>query len=715
MNKIFKKAIAIFLAATMALTPILVSADETECETTGQTTDQTVDQFEVTARTAAAQAAAFAEAFSIAGITIAVVDLDSDFTWFYSFGYADAVDQVPVTEHTIFPIASVAKLFTAVAVMQLVEAGVLDLDEPIVTYLPGFSLLPNPLYGGDYRNITTRMLLTHTSGIHEFQGEGAASIDGQDRSFMNSLVPLLTEQHMQNVELNRITYSNTGYIILGILVAALTDSENYFDGFIDFTQENIFTPAGMPSSSFAVGGHNRAYIALPHLDATTALDEFLYVGGTPSGGMVSNAYDMARFMHIMLNGGALGSDEETRILSEEIIQAMLQVQYPGIKFPTSMPTGMQYGLGILHLSRPSGVTTTGHAGNLQHHSDMILDFENGIGVFVSVNSATGAAAAMPLAEAIWVAAVYEKTGEAVPTDAYFGTPFITQDLLELAGWYTIVGQLVLNEDGVLTFPAFPGVPFPIELTPAEGGTFDSVVGSFWFTEVEDIMFAFLETTMLGERVEVPYATPAIDRWLGEYVIYTDGQVAATMIVGVNEYGFPFADFDGAIFLMHKVDDYTYVFPGRGRGLGSVAQFSMDGDTAVFRYSGSTMTRAAAAPTEALPLTELRFVIGSTEYTRNEATYQMNNAPFIDAVYSRTMIPLHVLNDIFDADNDFETTTIMLGEVSIAFPPINESLPNSMGAVHYIDGNIFLPLAYVFNAVGAEVLWDGANQAIYIWK
>ena len=492
----------------------------------------------------------------------------------------------------------------------------------------------------------------------------------------------------------------------------------YFDGFVNYTQENIFDPAGMTASSFAIGSHNRAYIALPHMDATTLVEDFLYVHSTPSGGMVSNAYDMARFMQIMLNGGVFGDDEESRILQEETMQAMVQVQDFGIHFPTAMPTGMEMGLGIMHLSRPSGAITPGHGGNLQHHSDMILDFENSIGVFVSVNSATGAGAAMPLAEAIWSAAVYEKTGEGVPLNAYFGTPFMPQDLQALVGWYTMAGELVLSEDGLLNFVGIPGVPAPVALTPTEGDMFESMLGNVWFTEIEGIMFLFLGTSMLGERIEVAYATPAIERWVGEYNAYLNGEVVSTVSIGVNDNGFPYANFGGVVFLMDKVDDYTYLFPGRSRSLGSVAVFSMDGDSAILGYSNDAFVRAVGVHTEEVetPATALRFVIGSTEYMFNGTTHQMDSAPFIDLVYNRTMIPLNVIAEVFGAEANWapetSTVTITLDDINLTLSA-DVSLPNNMGVVQNIDGRIFIPLAYVVYAFGANVQWDSANQAVYV--
>jgi len=710
MRKLIKKVTAVLLAATMAFTPIVVNAEAT----TGL--------FEATKLVATQQGAQLMETLSIAGMTIAVVDIDNDFTWFENLGYANHVTGEPVTEYTLFSIGSTAKTFTAIAVMQLVEAGLLDLDEPITTYLPEFSMLPNPAFGGDYRNITARMLLAHVAGVHEFVGEGFFSVDGQDRYFMNSLMPALTNLHMQNEEANRTTYSNTGYTLLGILVASLTGSDNYFDGFVSYTQENIFAPAGMVSSSFEINNSNRAYLALPYIDATTIIDQFTYVSATPTGGMVSNASDMARFMHIMLGGGALDGDEDSRILAEETVQTMAQIQDFGINFPTSGPTGMKMGLGIMHWTRASGLTVVGHSGNLQHHTEMILDFDNGIGVFVCVNSATGAAAATALGEMIWATAVYEKTGEApVPTVAA-RTPFAPENLQELAGWYTTVGELALSDDGVLSFSQIPGVPITIELTPMDDGTFDSVIGSVWFDQVEGIVFAFLGASMLGERMELTYADSSLDRWVGAYHYYIDGEVAATLYVGVNESGFATLSQSGIYFLMNKIDDYTYYFPGRIRGFGSVLEFSMDGDLASLRYSSQVMVRTDgqgqdAEANEITATTQLRFVIGNTEYTYNGVTHQMDSAPFIDRVYSRTMVPLRVIAEIFGAEVDWipeiRTATIVLGDINLALSA-DEPLPGGMGRPHNINGHIFVPLAYIADALGVDVYWDGANQAAYVF-
>ena len=584
---------------------------ETKFNAEEVSSQESPELFAATARMAIEQSTEMMEELSISGLTIAMVDIENDFTWLQSFGYADVANQVPVTENTIFPIASVSKTFTAVSIMQLVEMGLLDLDEPIVTYLPEFSMLPHPVYGGNYRNITARMLLSHVSGVHEFFGEGFIVIDeGQDREFMNRQLPALANLHMQNEEVNRITYSNTAYTLLGILVARLTESENYFDGFVEFTQENIFTPAGMSNSSFEINEYNRPYIALPHHNAETPVGFFSYTSPTSSGGMVSTAYDMARFMNIMLNGGAYNGNDANRILLPKSVDAMATVQDWDIAFPANP----QYGLGLLHDTLLDGSVMVGHGGAIINgwFTFMILDFDNGLGVFVSSNSGTAMGAHRQIAQAIWQSAVLEKNGEAysaVPADEYIDNAKATyvieptpiylsaEELEQFLGFYAQLGELRLSEDGIMYFPHFPGLPMPLEFVPMSDGTFETMIGRLAFEEINGIMLIMLyETaTILTERVDNTPASPGFVRWVGMYEWESGG--SSETRIGINCDGFVYLEAGGFPTVLSQIDENTVFVAGRRPGQGCVFRFSMEGDTVVMTRSGLRAIRINEAYTD----------------------------------------------------------------------------------------------------------------------
>jgi CubicO group peptidase (beta-lactamase class C family) len=156
-----------------------------------------------------------------------------------SFGYANAENRTPLTDKTIFLIGSVAKTFTAAAVFKLREQGKLNLDDPVTKFLPE---LP-------YQNVTLRHLLTHTSGLLEYQSE--------------EIIKEIAGQGVSNAELVKVfarlnpkrafapgtewDYSNTNYIFLALIVERVSGKS-----FQQFIRENIFIPAGMTRSFVSI-------------------------------------------------------------------------------------------------------------------------------------------------------------------------------------------------------------------------------------------------------------------------------------------------------------------------------------------------------------------------------------------------------------------------------------------------------------------------------
>ncbi|MCL2203605.1 MAG: serine hydrolase [Defluviitaleaceae bacterium] len=682
MKQLMKKAVAVFVAAVLAmgLAPLGARAADDE-------------PLAATRAFAVQQAHALAEMFPFAGMTIALVDTNHDFTWFHSVGYADAPRGVPVTERTLFNVGSTAKVFTAMAAMQLVEAGELDLDEPIVTYLPGFSLRPHPLYGGNSGNITARMLLTHTSGIHEILGDTAFSPHGQDPTFMNRLMPILANLHMQNEELNRVTYNNTGWAMLGVLIASLAGYDNYFDGFVSVTRD-MFDDMGMYDTDFAIHAGNRAAIALPHMDAQTPMDVFTYVSMTSAGGAVSNAVDMARLLHVLLDGGG-------DVLSEESLTYMTAVQDMGIVFPMDFDMA----LGFMHLDAlGDGVTKLGHGGNLQHHTELLFDPEHGFGVFVSLNSMTGQPAVHILAHSLMRVAYQEITGAAPqPGVPAFSPPGVT-DADALVGWYAGMAlggivELVQCEEELLHFVGIPGAPLPITLTPTEDGVFDSVIGPLWFYEIEGIMLLFAGHAAFAERVEILPAAPGFaERFAGAWEVFVgpEGLQGLETTLEVDERGYAFAEVLGVRMIISSIDAYTSVSPGRMRSMGSVSEAIWDGTAYIIRESGLYLRRVPEArlPSDITAPATLRFVIGSPDFTLDGEAYALSSPPLI--VSGRTLLPVADMEYIFGVTRAFIIEALA-----------GRNLPDAP------ETAALLPIRYVVEALGGTLRWDRAHQAVYI--
>jgi CubicO group peptidase (beta-lactamase class C family) len=170
----------------------------------------------------------------IPGLQIAIIR-SGKITMLESYGLANVEHNVPVNAHTLFSINSATKAFTGVAVMQLVEDGKLDLEQPISTYLNN---LPS-----DWQNIPVRRLLDHTSGIPDFLDvKNGGYIDGLN---FNKAWLKIHEQPLEFVPGEKTSYNQTNYVLLGQVVERLSGIK-----FEEFVRKRQFIPAGMSLTNF---------------------------------------------------------------------------------------------------------------------------------------------------------------------------------------------------------------------------------------------------------------------------------------------------------------------------------------------------------------------------------------------------------------------------------------------------------------------------------
>jgi CubicO group peptidase (beta-lactamase class C family) len=151
------------------------------------------------------------------------------------YGFANVELKVPVSPETVFQSSSLGKMFTATAIMKLMEDGKLNLDDKITNY---FSKAP-----ANWQNITIRHLLTHTSGIPEYDREENKFINYQTNYTEDELLKIAMAQPLDFLPGEKWSYSDTGYIILGILIHLITG--RYYG---DMLQERVFTPLSMETA-----------------------------------------------------------------------------------------------------------------------------------------------------------------------------------------------------------------------------------------------------------------------------------------------------------------------------------------------------------------------------------------------------------------------------------------------------------------------------------
>jgi len=166
----------------------------------------------------------------IPGMAVAVVK-NGEVMLAKGYGFANLEHEVPVTAHSIFQSGSVSKQFTAAAIMLLEEQGKLRLDDPIARYLPRTK--------ARWGSTTVRHLLTHTSGIPDYEDEVDTRRDYSERE----LAEFVGRLPRTSAPGDKFEYSNSGYLLLGIVIRTVTGKFH-----ADFIRENILEPLGMATA-----------------------------------------------------------------------------------------------------------------------------------------------------------------------------------------------------------------------------------------------------------------------------------------------------------------------------------------------------------------------------------------------------------------------------------------------------------------------------------
>jgi len=268
-------------------------------------------------------------------ISVAVVE-NGRLAYARAFGVADVTAKTPATPQTRFRIASVTKMITAVAVMQLVEAGRVRLDEKVAAYLV------NVPHG---REITIRQLLTHTSGLWNYGDEAITSGRVATPTTPYAILASLSLRPLEAKPGSAFAYSNTGYVMLGLVVEAVTHHT-----LAEYEREHIFVPAKM--SSTTVGDPPAGTpVAHGYLDATgTAPAPYSPSWFYADGDVVSTASDVARFDAALMDG---------RLVKPATFAQMQSSAVAAL----GMGKGVRYGLGLT-LIPAGGTTLAGHHGGV---------------------------------------------------------------------------------------------------------------------------------------------------------------------------------------------------------------------------------------------------------------------------------------------------------------------------------------------------------------
>jgi CubicO group peptidase (beta-lactamase class C family) len=376
------------------------------------------------------------------GISVGLI-YDQTLIWQRSFGYANVEKRIPMTAQTICRIASITKLFTSTAVMQLRDEGLLQLDDPVKKHLPWFHLRnPHP----DTPVVTIRHLLAHAGGLPR----EAAFPYWSTNEFpsVEEVQAALPEQEFALPTGSDWKYSNLSLMLAGEIVAAVAKMP-----YSSYVQENILQPLGMtntfvetipPDHPLLAVGYGRRF---PNMPRTSGLHTDCR-GMEPAANMASTVEDLAKFVMLQFRSGPRQGQQ---VLAGTSLREMHRVQW--LNDDWSAGRGIGFYVWRLH-----GRTLVGHGGALPgYRSDLQCAPADKVGAVVLTNADDG----LPLIYMDklfqWVAPALIKAAAAKPAAAA-----TAEEWQRYVGRYRNSwgdGQVIIYQDELVLIA--PGEPDPL--------------------------------------------------------------------------------------------------------------------------------------------------------------------------------------------------------------------------------------------------------------
>ncbi len=304
---------------------------------------------------------------SVPGIAVTITR-GQNIIYSKGFGVTNIQTKQKLEPWSGFHIASISKIFTATAVMQLQEKGKIDISKSVVDYLPYFRMRDDR-----YRNITVKQLLNHTSGmpdVVDYKWEEAVSDDGAAERYVRSFA----DSMLQSDPGSQFSYSNIAYDILGDLIAKTSGMS-----FEKYEKENILAPLEMDESSFYYPEVNKAMQTLPHTGKPPIISPIYPYNRmhAPGSTLTSNVEDLS---HWLIANMYKGKYKNTQVMSPSTFATMITLTI------ADRDQGIAVGL-CCFIYTYNGLTMYAHeGGDLGYRSILGIVPEKKLGIVILSNT-----------------------------------------------------------------------------------------------------------------------------------------------------------------------------------------------------------------------------------------------------------------------------------------------------------------------------------------
>lgn len=426
--------------------------------------------YAATAKAAAEKASLLTKQYGVTSVQYALIDQGKIVVAGQS-GKNDAAGKIPLTAGTMYGIGSTSKVFTAAAVMQLVDAGKVDLDKPVVQYIPEFTMKDER-----YKQITPRMLLNHSAGFAGSTFQNAFLFSDNDTSSHDNLLEQLASQVLKADPGAFSVYCNDCFSLAEILVEKVSGTD-----FTSYIHEHFTEPLGMTNTGTPqddLDDSQMAALYLPSYEKQLPNETTNVIG---TGGIYSTASDLARFSQIF-TGQAEG-------LSSSSAKAMAQPEYKNGLWPDDADASFGYGLGWdsvdLFPFGDYGIQALTKGGDtILYHSSLVVLPEQNMAAAV-LSSGGSSSFNQLLATQILLQALKEQGAiDDIQSGKSFGLPVkadMPKELIDEAGIYGSSTQLLtvgITADGQLSITTPQDASFPAQtFTYSADGSFIDASGS----------------------------------------------------------------------------------------------------------------------------------------------------------------------------------------------------------------------------------------------